>query len=96
MLRTALVLVAVLAACAAPADKEVFAGTAGAPFSSMVRVGNTYYVAGHLGRTADGVIPADPAAEAALEAMAARAVTDRVDAVEELPKVVVLVRRKDA
>ena len=56
-------LVSVLGACAAP--RKVFPGTnPDLPFSSAVQVGNTLYVAGHLGvDPATGQVPADPAAE---------------------------------
>lgn len=55
-----------LALCACVAPRQHFAPpNPDLPFSSGVLVGDTYYVAGHLGRDPQsGTIPADPAAEA--------------------------------
>jgi len=64
-----------LALCACAAPRRSFApADADLPFSSGVLVGDTYYVAGHLGRDPQtGAIPEDPAAEAGfmLDAFAA-------------------------
>jgi 2-iminobutanoate/2-iminopropanoate deaminase len=36
------------------------------PFSRAVRIGDTVYLAGHIGRDSDGKVPSDPADEARL------------------------------
>ncbi|MCL1074728.1 RidA family protein [Shewanella dokdonensis] len=62
-MKALIAMLALLGSCSASAASPVFYPAPGAPFSKAVRAGDTLYLSGMIGATADGKLPSDFASQ---------------------------------